>query len=73
MTKRKEKVMYGVEITSVGTTYNFVLDSRTKVQELVNNSFRVTKVRIWDETHNQRELSEQEVLNLLFGKELVSS
>lgn len=65
--------MYGVEITSAGTTYNFVIDSRTKVQELVNNSFRVTKVRIWDETQSPaKELSSDEVMELVFGKELVS-
>jgi hypothetical protein len=63
--ERKGKHMYGVEITSIGSTYSFVADNRESVATLINNSFRVTSVKVWDETRvPARLLTSDEIMEI---------
>lgn len=57
---------YGVKITAGGVDYSFVLDTEQGVRELVENSMRVTSVRVWDENVvPMRELSHEEVSQMM--------
>jgi hypothetical protein len=59
-------VSYGVKITAGGVDYSFVLDTEQGVRELVENSMRVTSVRVWDENVvPMRELSHEEVSQMM--------
>jgi hypothetical protein len=71
--KQKEnKVPYGVQITAGGTDYSFVLDTEQGVRELVENSMRVTAVRVWNENEfPARELTKDEVSKMMRFDEAV--
>ena len=57
---------YGVLITAGGHEFSFVLDNEQGVRELVDNSLRVTAVRVWDENqHPSRELTTEEVNKMM--------
>lgn len=57
---------YGVKITAGGVDYSFVLDTEQGVRELVENSMRVTSVRVWDENVvPMRELTHEEVSQMM--------
>jgi len=59
-------VPYGVKITAGGVDYSFVLDTEQGVRELVENSMRVTAVRVWDENViPMRELTHEEVSQMM--------
>jgi len=59
-------VPYGVQITAGGTDYSFVLYSEQGVRELVDNSLRVTAVRVWNENEfPARELTKDEVSQMM--------
>ena len=64
---------YGVQITAGGTDYSFVLDSEQGVRELVENSMRVTAVRVWNENESPvRELTKDEVNQMMRLDEAVA-
>lgn len=56
--------MFGVEITSAGTDYVFLVDTEESIRELVNNSLRVSKVNVWSDKE-LRYLSNEEVCDLV--------
>lgn len=61
--------MYSLSITAKGTNYNFGDLTVDGIRHIVENSHRVTMVRIWNGT---KELSYDEAKNLLDGKHLAS-
>ena len=64
---------YGVQITAGGADYSFVLDSEQGVRELVENSMRVTAVRVWNENESPvRELTKDEVNQMMRLDEAVA-
>lgn len=65
---------YGVAITAGGVTYNFHLDTLTKVRELFAGSCDITAFTVYEQTdrHNDRPIirlmSEAEVNDIIWGR-----
>jgi DNA-binding protein len=57
--------MYQVSITAAGTEYFFAVDNQEGVRTLVNESYRVTSVKIWEDS---KELTTAQINNLVFGE-----
>jgi hypothetical protein len=63
---------YGVKVTALGTTYNFVVDTLDKVRELYEGSHSITLFEVteetltWGEPTVFRTMSHREVADAIF-------
>jgi hypothetical protein len=57
--------MYQVSITAAGNEYFFAVDKQENVRTLVNESYMVTSVKVWEDGE---ELTTAQVNNLVFGE-----
>jgi hypothetical protein len=67
-TREKQVPAYGTSVTIKGTTYNYIIDTKAQVRELLLGcTASVEKVVIQEETRGlpHRELSAQEILDIV--------